>query len=69
MDKQIVNDFLPCQLLDFPCKYLGVPLSLHKLTAAQIQPIIDKNADHVAGWKAHLLTKIGRKVLVQAVLP
>jgi hypothetical protein len=36
VDKQIVTEFLPCQLLDFPCKYLGAPLSLHKLTAAQI---------------------------------
>lgn len=59
---------LLCQLLDFPCKYLGVPLSLHKLTKAQVQPIIDRIADQLPGWKADLLTRAGRKVLVQFVL-
>ena len=47
---------------------MGVPLSPHKLTRAQIQPIIDKIADRLPGWKADLLTKAGRKVLVQFVL-
>jgi hypothetical protein len=67
-DKQIIQTHLPCQLLDFPCKYLGLPLSLQKLTKAQMQPIIDKVADRLPGWKADLLTKAGRKVLVQFVL-
>jgi hypothetical protein len=67
-DKQIIQALLPCQLLDFPCKYLRVPLSLQKLTKAQIQPIIDKVADQLPGWKADLLTRAGRKVLVQFLL-
>jgi hypothetical protein len=53
---------------DFPCKYLGVPLSPHKLTKAQAQPIIERIADRLPGWKADLLTKAGRSVLVQYVL-
>jgi len=67
-DKAIIQEQLPCQILDFPCKYLGVPLSLRKLSKAQIQPIIDKIADQLPGWKADLLTRAGRKVLVQFVL-
>jgi mannosylglycoprotein endo-beta-mannosidase len=67
-DRRILQAHLPCQLLEFPCKYLGVPLSLKKLTRAQIQPIIDKVADQLPGWKADLLTRAGRKVLVQFVL-
>lgn len=54
--------------MEFPCKYLGVPLSIHKLTKAQIQPIIDKVADQLPGWKADLLTRVGREVLVQFML-
>jgi hypothetical protein len=54
--------------LDFRCKYLGVPLSLHKLTRSQIQPIIDRIADQLLGWKADLLTKAGRRIIVQFVL-
>ena len=50
------------------CKYLGLPLSVKKLTKEQVQPIIDRIADQLPGWKANLMTKIGRKVLVQSVL-
>jgi len=67
-DLAVMLTHLPCQISDFPCKYLGVPLSPHKLTRAQIQPIIDKFADKLPGWKADLLNKAGRKVLVQFVL-
>jgi len=31
-----VQNLLPCALTDFPCKYLGLPLSLKKLTKEQI---------------------------------
>jgi hypothetical protein len=67
-DRAIVQAHLPCQVEDFPCKYLGIPLSLHKLTRAHIQPIIDKVAARLPSWKANLLTRVGRKVLIQSVL-
>jgi hypothetical protein len=47
---------------------LGLPLSLKNLTRDQLQPIIDKIADQLPGWKADLLAKSGRKILVQYVL-
>lgn len=67
-DLSAVHDSLGCDLLEFPCKYLGLPLSLHKLTRTQIQPLIDKIADRLPGWKADLLTREGRRILVQSVL-
>jgi len=63
-----IQNLLPCELASFPCKYLGLPLSLDKLTKEQVQPIINRIADQLPGWKANLMTKIGRKVLVQLVL-
>ena len=66
--KETIQTHLPCQMVEFPTTYLGLPLSLHKLTRAQIQPIIDKIADQLPRWKADLLTKAGRKNLVQFVL-
>ena len=63
-----MHNLLPCALTDFPCKYLGLPLSLKKLTKDQIQPMIDRVADQLPGWKAELMTKVGRKVQVQFVL-
>ena len=67
-DNTTIQEYLPCQLSDFPCKYLGVPLALRKPTKQQLQPIIDRIADQLPGWKADLLTRAGRKVLVQFVL-
>jgi hypothetical protein len=69
-DRDIVSvqTMLPCALADFPCKYLGLPLSLKRLTKAQVQPYIDRIADQLQGWKANLMTKAGRKVQVQFVL-
>jgi hypothetical protein len=63
----MVQQFLPCHLLEFPCRYLGLSLSLNKLTKDQIQSFIDRIGDQFPGWKADLLTKPGRKVLVQYV--
>ena len=63
-----ILEYLPCQISEFPCKYLGVSLSPHKLTKAQAQPIIERIADRLPSWKADLLTKADRSVLVQYVL-
>lgn len=67
-DLATVQNLLPCELASFPCKYLGLPLSSKKLTKEQVQNIIDHLADQLLGWKANLMTKIGRKVQVQFVL-
>jgi len=65
---EVISSMLPCNLSDFPCRYLGLPLSLKKLTKAQVQPIIDRIADQLPGWKADLMTRAGRRVQVQVVL-
>ena len=67
-DLEIITSLLPCEVLSFPCKYLGLPLSLRKLTKDQVQPIIDRIADQLPAWKADLMTKAGRVVQVQFVL-
>ncbi|WVZ75385.1 hypothetical protein U9M48_023441 [Paspalum notatum var. saurae] len=67
-EMSIIQNNLPCKIHDFPTKYLGIPLSLKKLSRAQVQPIIDKIADQLSGWKADLMTRAGRVVQVQFVL-
>jgi hypothetical protein len=37
-DLDTIQELLPCRLEHFPIKYLGLPLSLKKLTRAQLQP-------------------------------
>jgi hypothetical protein len=65
---QDVHELLPCELAKFPCKYLGLSLSLKKLSREQVQPIIDSIHDQLQGWKVDLTTRVGWKVQVQFVL-
>lgn len=67
-DIATVQEHLPCQVADFPIKYLGLPLSLKRLTKAQLQPLIGRLADLLPGWKADLINRAGRTILVQFVL-
>lgn len=67
-DLALLQDLLPCEVAGFPCRYLGLPLAIKKLTKDQMQPIIDKVANQLPGWKAELMNKAGRKVHVQYVL-
>jgi hypothetical protein len=67
-DLHVVQQQLPCALAIFPCKYLGLPLAITKLKKEHLQPIIDRMADLLPGWKAGMLTRAGRKVHVQFVL-
>jgi hypothetical protein len=67
-DLHVVQQQLPCALAVFPCKYLGLPLAITKLKKEHLQHIIDRIADLLPGWKAGMLTRVGRKVHVQFVL-
>ena len=67
-DLAVVMTHFPCEIQNFPCKYLGLPLSLKKLNRAQLQPLIEKVADHLPGWKADLMSRAGRATYVQSVI-
>lgn len=59
VQEQDVRHALGCSLLAFPCRYLGLPLALRKPTAAQLQPVVDKVADKLPGWRASMLYRGG----------
>ena len=37
----LVRDTLSCKIEDFPCRYLGIPLSIYKLKRVDEQKLID----------------------------
>ena len=61
-------DILSCTIKEFPCTYLGLPLTIGKPTKEDLLPIIDKVADYLPGWKASLMNRAGRLVMVRVVL-
>jgi hypothetical protein len=54
-DIEVATVFLPCQVIDFPLKYLSVPLSIRKkILRHALQPFVYKVADHLEFWKGQL---------------
>jgi hypothetical protein len=63
-----VQNWLLCEIASFPCRYLGLPLSLHKLSRQHFQPFVEKIADQLPNWKADLMSRAVRRILVHHAL-
>uniref|UniRef100_A0A453K795 Reverse transcriptase zinc-binding domain-containing protein n=2 Tax=Aegilops tauschii subsp. strangulata TaxID=200361 RepID=A0A453K795_AEGTS len=59
---------LRCPTLDLPITYLGIPLTIGRPTAAQLQPLVDGIARRLPAWKANPMNKTGCLALVKSVL-
>jgi len=57
-----------CRVADFPCRYLGIPLSVHKLNRSDEQALIDAVANRIPAWKGSLLNLAGRATLTAVTL-
>jgi hypothetical protein len=55
-------------LSSFPCTYLGLPLDAKKPTRDSLQPLVQKIAHRLPGWKKCLLTYPERELLVKSAL-
>jgi hypothetical protein len=55
-------------MMEFPLKYLGIPLSVHKLSKASLQPLSDCVADKLQTWKGNLMHRSGRLALIKSTL-
>lgn len=58
----------PGKVDPFSIKYLGIPLGLKKLNKADLQPLVDKVANRLSTWKAGMLNRAGRTVLIKSTL-
>jgi hypothetical protein len=63
-----ILELLPSELKEFACNYLGLPLTIRKPSKAELQPLIDKVSNKLPGWKASLMSRAGRLVMVKVVL-
>lgn len=53
---------------NFPCTYLGLPLHIRKPSGTTMQPLVQKIADRLHGWKRDFMTYPRRELLVKTVL-
>ncbi|KAM0890235.1 hypothetical protein ACQ4PT_027174 [Festuca glaucescens] len=65
---ELARSILQCAVVDWPCKYLGLPLGLRKPTVAQLQPVVESAAKRLPPWCARLMNRGGRMMLMQTTL-
>ena len=63
---QLTAADLCCQ--EFHCTCLGLPLSIHKPTKEVLLPLVDKVADLLPWWKAQLMNRASRLIMVRVVM-
>jgi hypothetical protein len=61
--------FFPGKIDPFPITYLGIPLGLRRLRKNELQLLVDKVAKRLPSWKANLLNRAGRTVLIKSTQP
>jgi hypothetical protein len=55
-------------LAQFPVKYLGIPLSIRRLSDVSFQPLVDRLANKLPTWRTSMMPRAGRLALIRAVL-
>jgi hypothetical protein len=68
IDLQPILAVLQCPVRHFPVQYLGLPLSLVRLSKRDLWPLVDKVAGHVLAWKASLLERSVRPILLDSTM-
>jgi mannosylglycoprotein endo-beta-mannosidase len=68
LDLDNILQAFPATRVNFPMKYLGLPLSVHRLKRIHFQPLEDKVAAKLAPWIGKHVNMAGRSTLVKAVL-
>ena len=64
---EVLQDF-PVVRMTFPMRYLGLPLSVHRLKKIDFQHLVDKVAGRLIPWQGRLITSVGSATLVTSVL-
>jgi hypothetical protein len=65
---QLVQLLLLCPIIEFPIKYLGLPLSMGKIPKVVLHVLIDQMANRLPSWKGHLMHRSGRLTLIKITL-
>jgi hypothetical protein len=65
---QTAHDIFPCQLVEFPVRYLDLPLSIKQLPRSSLQPLLDRLGDKLPTWKGKLMNRPGWLTLIKTTL-
>ena len=65
---EVYSEIFTCPVAGLPMKYMGMPIDEKRLAASQWNPIDEKFAKKLAGWKGNQLSIGDRVILVNACL-
>jgi hypothetical protein len=65
---ELAAHFFLCAMVDFPLRYLGIPLSVMTLPRGVWQRLINGMADMLLTWKERLMHKSSRLTLINSTL-
>jgi hypothetical protein len=65
---ELACGILGCEVGSLPFKYLRLALGICKVSAAQLQPVVDNTVRRSQTWFAKLMNHGGRAILVQTTL-
>jgi hypothetical protein len=64
----LATSLFPCQLVEFPVKFLGIQPAVSKLSRSALEPLLDRIADRLLVWKGRLLHHSGQLTLIKTTL-
>lgn len=65
--QQLLSDH-QLSISTLPTTYLGLPLHTRKLSRAPVEPLVQKIANRLLGWKRDFFSYPGRELLIKTVL-
>lgn len=65
---EMICTLLGCSIGTFPCTYLGLPLTIRKQSSAHFEGLVSQLEACLPTWRATLMPKSGRFLLVKSVL-
>ena len=67
-ERHRVLDILQCPTATFPCRYLGILLTIKKLGRMDWQPLVDHARKPIPAWQRGLIQRSGRLILAKSVI-
>jgi hypothetical protein len=64
----LATNYFRCAVVEFPIRYLGIPLSITKLPKTACRYLIDSVADKLPAWKVSMMHISGRLTLIKSTV-
>ena len=68
VEHNVAAEILGCKIGALPMKYLGMPVSCHKISKAQLSYICEKTEKRPRTWQCEYLSSGGKSTLIDSCL-